>query len=102
MTIGKTSILNLPFKALGDQTRRQIVLLLRDKDYLTSAQIAENFNITKTSVSNHISVLKQSLLVLNKRIGQNTYYCLNTALFKEVTNWFHSSAFTNVEDKAVL
>ena len=44
------SILNLPFKALADPTRRKIILLLKDGD-LTAGEIAEHFDMTKPSIS---------------------------------------------------
>lgn len=88
------SILNLPFKALADPTRRKIILLLKDKD-LTPGEIAEHFDMTKPSISHHLNVLKQSLLVTDERKGQNIYYSLNTTVFQEVTNWFFNTAHVN-------
>ena len=66
------SILNLPFKALADPTRRKIILLLKEKD-LTAGEIAEHFNMTKPSISHHLNALKQSLLVTDERKGQYIY-----------------------------
>ncbi|MGN0060199.1 MAG: metalloregulator ArsR/SmtB family transcription factor, partial [Coriobacteriales bacterium] len=45
------------FKALGDPTRRRILELLSDGD-MTAGQIADNFQMSKPSVSNHLGVLK--------------------------------------------
>lgn len=87
-------ILNLPFKALADPTRRKIILLLKDKD-LTAGEIAEHFNMTKPSISHHLNALKQSLLVTDQRKGQFIYYSLNTTVFQEVTNWFFNAAHVN-------
>ena len=44
------------FKALSDSTRRKIIDLLKEKD-MTAGDIAEYFNITKPSISHHLSIL---------------------------------------------
>ncbi|MBU3187715.1 autorepressor SdpR family transcription factor [Clostridium estertheticum] len=88
------SILNLPFKALADPTRRKIILLLKEKD-LTAGEIAEHFNMTKPSISHHLNALKQSLLVTDQRKGQYIYYSLDTTVFQEVTNWFFNATHVN-------
>ena len=58
------------FKALGDPTRRRILELLADGD-LTAGQIADNFDISKPSVSNHLGVLRSAGLVTSRRSGQS-------------------------------
>lgn len=81
------SILNMPFKALSDPTRRQIIQMLKDKD-MTAGEIAEHFDMTKPSISHHLNMLKQAQLVIDERKGQNICYSLNTTVFQEVVNWF--------------
>lgn len=87
-------MLNLPFKALADPTRRKIILLLKDKD-LTAGEIAEQFDMTKPSISHHLNTLKQALLVTDERKGQNIYYSLNTTVFQEVVSWFFNATHVN-------
>lgn len=74
------------FKALGDPTRRQILDLLREGD-LTAGGIAEGFNMTKASISHHLSLLKQAGLVRVRRNGQHQIYTLRTTVFQEALNW---------------
>jgi len=88
-------MLNLPFKALADPTRRKIILLLKACD-MTAGDIAEQFDMTKPSISHHLNVLKQALLVTDERKGQNIYYSLNTTVFQEVVKWFFNT--TNVNE----
>jgi ArsR family transcriptional regulator, arsenate/arsenite/antimonite-responsive transcriptional repressor len=71
------------FKALGDPTRRKILNLLREKD-LTAGEIADNFNMTKPSISNHLNILKNADLVMSDKKGQYVYYSLNTTVFQEI------------------
>ena len=78
---------NEVFKALSDKTRRKILELLREEDK-TAGEIAEYFNITKASISHHLSILKQANLISDEREGQFIYYSLNTSIFEEVIGWF--------------
>ena len=50
--------------------------------------IAEHFNMTKPSISHHLSVLKNSELVLDERQGQNIIYSLNMTIFQDLIRWF--------------
>lgn len=88
-------MLNLPFKALADPTRRKIILLLKERD-MTAGEIADQFDMTKPSISHHLNALKQALLVTDERKGQNIYYSLNTTVFQEVVKWFFNT--TNVNE----
>jgi DNA-binding transcriptional ArsR family regulator len=55
--------MNTLFKALNDQTRREILELLREKD-LTAGEIAAHFLISKPCISHHLDLLRQAELVL--------------------------------------
>lgn len=83
------SLLNMPFKALSDPTRRAIIMLLKERD-MTAGEIADQFDMTKPSISHHLNMLKQAKLLQDERRGQNIYYSLNTTVFQEVVNWFYS------------
>ena len=74
------------FKALSDPTRRQIVTILRDGD-LTAGEISQHFDMSKSSISQHLNVLKQAELVYDNKRGQYVYYTLNTTVFQELVGW---------------
>ncbi|MBW7475568.1 autorepressor SdpR family transcription factor [Paenibacillus oenotherae] len=78
--------MNDTFKALADPTRRRILDLLKERD-LTAGEIAEHFDITKPSISNHLNLLKQAQLVWDERKGQHIVYSLNTTVFQDVLKW---------------
>ncbi len=80
--------LSLVFKALSDGNRRKILRML-EKGNMTAGEIAEQFDISKPSISHHLNVLKQANLVQDMRKGQNIYYELNTTVLQDVLNWFH-------------
>lgn len=79
--------MNNAFKALSDPTRRRILELLSDHD-MTAGEIAGCFDISKPSVSHHLSTLKAAGLVLDERKGQNIVYSLNLTVFQELIKWF--------------
>lgn len=78
--------MNKLFKALNDQTRRDILELLK-KDDMTAGDIAEHFNISKPSISHHLDILKQAELVEADKQGQFIYYSLNTTVVDEILKW---------------
>jgi ArsR family transcriptional regulator len=78
--------LNSLFKALNDPTRREILELLKEKD-LTAGEIADQFNISKPSISHHLDLLRQAGLVVSVKEGQFIYYSLNTTVMDEMLKW---------------
>lgn len=88
-------MINNVFKALSDPTRRKILELLKEKD-LTAGEIADEFSISKPSISFHLNILKNSELVLTERQGQNIIYSINTTLFQDVMSWLYD--FRNKEE----
>jgi len=81
--------LNALFKALNDPTRREILELLKAKD-LTAGEIADQFNISKPSISHHLDLLRQAGLVVSAKEGQFIYYSLNTTVMDEMVKWIIS------------
>ncbi|WP_041138072.1 autorepressor SdpR family transcription factor [Beduini massiliensis] len=80
--------MNNIFKALSDPTRRQILELLKEQP-MNAGEIAEYFNITKPSISHHLSILKNCDLIMDERQGQNIVYSLNSTIFQDVIKWFY-------------
>ncbi len=74
------------FKALNDQTRRDILELLKKKD-MTAGDIADEFNITKPSISHHLDILRRADLVTSEKKGQFIVYSLNTTILEDLLNW---------------
>ena len=74
---------NDTFRALGDQTRRDILRLLRAGPR-PSGEIAGHFDSAWPTISRHLAVLRQARLVLAHRKGQEIYYELNTTVFQDL------------------
>ena len=79
--------MNTLFKALNDQTRRDILELLRRKD-LTAGEISDEFTFSKPTISHHLDLLRQAGLVESVKQGQYIYYSLNTTVMDEIAAWF--------------
>lgn len=79
--------MNILFKALNDSTRRKILELLRKND-MTAGDIADEFEISKPSISHHLDLLKQAGLVEAMKKGQFIFYSLNTTVVDEIVQWF--------------
>ena len=71
------------WKALADPTRRGIIRLLK-KESKTAGDIAEEFPMTRASLSHHFNILKAAELVRTERRGQHIVYSLNTSVVDEV------------------
>jgi DNA-binding transcriptional ArsR family regulator len=78
--------MNQLFKALNDPTRREILEMLGKKD-LSAGEIADQFNMSKPSISHHLDLLRQAGLVESVKQGQFIYYSLNTTVFDELLKW---------------
>src|SRR4030081_2954663 len=83
------------FAALADQTRRDILNLLRGGPR-TSGQIADAFHSSWPTISRHLGVLRHAGLVIAERQGQEIYYELNTSvlqdLVRHVMEWAQPAA----------
>ncbi|TYP91706.1 transcriptional regulator, ArsR family [Fodinibius salinus] len=79
--------MNNLFKALSDPTRRNILQMLQDRD-LSAGEIANEFDISKPSISHHLDILKQAELISGERDGQFILYSINTTVLEEAANWF--------------
>ena len=78
--------MNSLFKALADPTRRQIIEMLREKD-MTAGDIADQFDMSKPSISHHLDLLKQADVVTTVKEGQFIRYSLNTTVFDDMVQW---------------
>ncbi len=78
--------MNTLFKALNDETRREIIELLKNRD-MNAGEIADNFNISKPSISHHLDILKRADLIISEKKGQFVEYSLNTTILEDLINW---------------
>lgn len=75
--------MNDVFHALSDPTRRRIVRLLRAGD-LSAGDIAEHFDLARSTMSGHFNVLRQAGLIVSERNGTTIVYSLNVSVVEDV------------------
>lgn len=74
------------FRALSDPTRRAVVRLLREEGPLTAGEIADRFDLAKSTMSGHFAVLRQAGLVVVERQGARLVYGLSLSVFEETVD----------------
>ena len=78
--------MNELFKALNDETRREILTMLKEQP-MTAGEIADHFNISKPSISHHLDILKRADLVASEKKGQFVHYSINTTVMDDLLTW---------------
>jgi DNA-binding transcriptional ArsR family regulator len=74
------------FKALSDANRRKIIDLLKKKE-MTAGEIAENFSVSKPTISEHLKTLKNADLIQSEKNGQFITYFLNTSVLEDMLSY---------------
>ena len=64
------------FKALSDETRLRILSLMKEGE-ICVCDIAETLNMTQPNISFHLSMLKESGLIKDRRNGRWIHYSLD-------------------------
>lgn len=77
-----------PWKALSDDNRRRMLLLLKEKDMITPTDIADHFDFTLPGVSINLRILKEADLITEKKEGKNRLYSLNRKKASELVQFF--------------
>jgi ArsR family transcriptional regulator, arsenate/arsenite/antimonite-responsive transcriptional repressor len=72
-----------PWKAVSDDNRRQILLMLKDKEK-TPSEISTHFDFTLPALSIHLKVLRDASLVSERKEGQNRFYSVNKSGMTEM------------------
>lgn len=75
------------FKALSDQTRRDILRLLKEED-LCAGEIAAQFQMSKPAITKHLDILRNAQLVTSKKEGQYVWYSINTSVLQNALGSF--------------
>jgi uncharacterized protein YndB with AHSA1/START domain/DNA-binding transcriptional ArsR family regulator len=78
--------MDLIFKALGDDTRRQLLDRLRQRDGQTLTELEAALGMTRFGVMKHLRVLEVASLVTTRRAGRFKYHYLNAAPLQSVVD----------------
>ena len=74
------------FQAIADPTRRQIINLIAQQSMNLNA-IADNFEITRPAISNHIRILHECGIISISQVGRERYCKIQPENLKEVSDW---------------
>ncbi len=76
------------FRALGDPTRRQILIEL-GREELTITEVVNKFDLTRTAVRKHLTILEEGNLITVTQRGKERVTCLNPGGLKSTADWFN-------------
>jgi len=71
-------------KAVGHPARVQILRLLARRDSCVSGEIAEEFPLAQSTVSQHLKVLKEAGLIRGEVEGQCVCYCIDPQVLRRL------------------
>ena len=84
------------FKALADPTRRKILQLLKAGP-MTAGDLAEQFDVSKPTMSAHFAVLREAELIGSEKDGKHVTYWLNATVLEEALLAFAGALDLNVK-----
>lgn len=74
------------FQAIADPTRREIINLIAYQSLNLNA-IAENFDVSRPAISQHIKILTECGLIIIKKQGRERYCEASLQQLSEVSTW---------------
>ena len=87
------------FKALGDDTRIEILRMLFGKS-LCVCDIMDAFALTQPAISHHLKILKQAGIITDSKAGKWVFYSINEEAFHRLSSFFQEfSAFQGKQER---
>ncbi len=77
---------NLAFAALANPTRRRLLEILVQGPR-TAGELAQEFELSRPAVSEHLGILRQAELVQDTPNGRKRHYQLSRQKFQEFNDW---------------
>ncbi len=74
------------FHAISDSTRRELLNLVAKGEQPVKT-LAQAFAMSRPAISQHLRILKQAGLVVERRVGREHLYGLQAEPLHEVSNW---------------
>jgi DNA-binding transcriptional ArsR family regulator len=78
------------FKALSDPTRRKVLQLLQQSP-MSAGDLAENFDVSKPTMSAHFAVLRDADLITQHKVGKSVIYQLKLSVLEDALLGFASA-----------
>lgn len=74
------------FQAIADPTRREIIGLIAQNS-MNLNSIADNFQISRPSISQHVKILQECGIIIIEQKGRERYCKIQPANLREVSDW---------------
>lgn len=74
------------FQAIADPTRREIINLI-SKEAMNLNAIAENFDVSRPAISQHIKILTECGLIVIRQQGRERFCEAKLKKLSEVSDW---------------
>ena len=74
------------FKLFSDETRLRCINLIYQNQSLCVCELTYALELSQPKISRHLALLRQSGLIVDKRIGQWVYYSINPQLQEDLQN----------------
>ena len=91
--------MNRVFKALSDPTRRRVLQLLRDRP-MSAGELADQFPVSKPTMSAHFAVLQEADLIAAEKSGRTITYRLKMSVLEEALLGFAQTVGWDVKPRA--
>jgi len=96
-------MVSLLLKALADDVRRQILLLL-SKGELTTSEIIKHFDCSRQAINKHLLVLEYCELIKSREKGREKVYVLQSGKLKPLKKWIkdlgdQAKEFSNIKSR---
>lgn len=65
------------FSVLSDGTRQEIIALFAKKKEMRANDVADNFSLSRPTISHHLNLMKKSDILISRKTGKEIYYSLN-------------------------
>jgi DNA-binding transcriptional ArsR family regulator len=76
-------------RAIAEPRRREILRLITDREQ-TAGSIATHFDVTRPAISQHLSVLRDAGLVVERREGTRRWYRARPEGTAEIRAWLEA------------
>lgn len=89
------------FKALSDKNRVRIIKMLEEGE-LCVCEITEILKLAPSTVSKHLSILKDAHLILDEKVGKWVNFKINDEIDKDYINSILSIIKVNLNDNNIV
>lgn len=85
--MGENNPIRDVYDAVADPTRRKLLQLLANVEEMPLHELMVHFQMGRTAVSKHLTILREANLVTDRKAGRETRYRLNAAPLREIQDW---------------